>query len=85
MTLRIERVADQGRGRTVFRLSGRMQSEHLAAIGSELEGHDPKPALDLQEVTLVDVSVVRFLVACERRGIELQHCSPYIRRWMARE
>jgi hypothetical protein len=41
--------------------------------------------LDLDEVTLVDVAVVRFLIACKAEGIELRHCAPYIREWMGRE
>ena len=39
MTLRIERVADQGR--TVLRLIGRIQSEHLAQIANEIAGRKP--------------------------------------------
>jgi hypothetical protein len=42
-------------------------------------------ALDLDEVTLVDVEVVRFLGVCEAAGIALLHCSPYIREWIVRE
>jgi len=34
---------------------------------------------DLDQVTLVDGAVVRFLIACEAGGIELRHGSPYIR------
>ena len=41
--------------------------------------------LDLSEVTLVDVGVVRFLGDQERRGVELGKCSPYIREWIQRE
>ena len=41
--------------------------------------------MDLDAVTLVDVEVIRFLNACEEGGIELLHCWPYIREWMARE
>ncbi len=40
---------------------------------------------DLDGVTLVDVEVVRFLGACEADGIELLHCSRYIREWILRE
>ena len=40
---------------------------------------------DLDEVTLVDGAVVRFLLACEAEGIELLYGSPYIREWMDRE
>ncbi len=42
-------------------------------------------ALDLDEVTLVDVDVVRFLGACQAEGTEVLRCSPYIREWMFRE
>jgi len=41
--------------------------------------------LDLEGVTLVDIEVVRFLNACEKIGVELLHCWPYIREWMIRE
>jgi hypothetical protein len=40
---------------------------------------------DLDEVTLVDLAVVRFLVACESDGVALVRCAPYIREWMGRE
>src|SRR5262249_36587699 len=33
----------------------------------------------------MDVEVVRSLKSCERGGIELLHCAPYIRHWMASE
>jgi hypothetical protein len=83
MTLRIERSL--AHGRAVVRLIGRMQGDYLAEVEEEIESSEPKPALDLQEVTLVDVEAVRFLVAWENRGVDLLHCSPYIRRWVARE
>jgi len=35
--------------------------------------------LDLEEVTVVDVEVVRFLDSCEREGIELLRCPAHIR------
>jgi hypothetical protein len=41
--------------------------------------------LDLSEVTLVDIAVVRFLITCEDEGIELVECPPYVREWMFRE
>ena len=83
MTWRIERVSAQGR--TILRLSGWIQSEYLAELKTQIAGPGPHMALDLKEVTLVDVGVVRFLLGCEACGIELLHCSPYIRQWMVRE
>jgi anti-anti-sigma regulatory factor len=83
MTLKIEKVSD-GR-KTVIRLSGRLQSEHLDEFKTQIKS-DPSPiALDLDGVTLVDVEVVRFLNTCRRNDVELLHCSPYIREWMLRE
>ena len=83
MTWRIEKVSAQGR--TTLRLSGWIQSESLAELETQIEGHGPHVALDLNEVTLVDVGVVRFLIICVAEGIELLNCAPYIREWMARE
>lgn len=81
--LRIERDSD---GETsVIRLIGRIQAEHLDELKTQVRGTGLKPILDLKDVTLVDVQVVRFLDACLRGGIELRNCPPYIREWMLRE
>ena len=63
MTLRIEQSSD--RGHTTIRLIGRMQVEHVAEVQKQLEVSGPTVTLDLEDVTLVDVQVVRFLGACE--------------------
>jgi hypothetical protein len=83
MTLKIEKVSDGQK--TVIRLSGRLQSEHLDELKTQLDGDQSRIALDLDGVTLVDVQVVRFLSACEESGVELIHCWPYIREWIIRE
>jgi anti-anti-sigma regulatory factor len=83
MTLKIEKEF-VGR-KTVIRLSGRLQAEHVDELRTQLAGEPSGMALDLEAVTLVDVEVVRFLNECEKSGIELFHCCPYIREWMARE
>jgi hypothetical protein len=83
MTLRIEKHSD--RGNTTIRLIGRMQAEHLGEVQREIEASDAKVTLDLEEVALVDVQVVRFLGACETRGIALRNGPPYISDWIARE
>jgi hypothetical protein len=41
--------------------------------------------LDLEEVTLVDLDVVRFLERRQAEAVELVNCSPYIRDWILRE
>jgi len=83
MTLKIEKHS-VGR-KTVIRLSGRLQSEHLDEFKMQIKGEHAPIALDLDGITLVDVEVVRFLNSCEDGGVELLHCSPYIREWMLRE
>src|SRR5580704_6181038 len=42
-------------------------------------------SLDLKEVSLVDVEIVRFLGTCEARGDTLLNCSPYIHDWIGKE
>ena len=83
MTLKIEKVSD-GR-KTVIRLSGRLRSEHLDELKTQIDGDQSRIVLDFEAVTLVDVEVVRFLGVCEERGVELLHCWPYIREWILRE
>ena len=83
MTWRIEKAAD--RHKTIIRLSGRLQSEHLDELKMQVDGEQSPITLDLEGVTLVDIEIVRFLNTCEESGIDLFHCSPYIREWMLRE
>ena len=79
MTLRIERV----KGR--IRLSGEFRIAHLEQVKSETECCESPVVLDLEEVDLIDVEGVRFLNACEAKGISVLHCSSYIREWMLQE
>ena len=55
------------------------------ADGDSTTQNGPSITLDLDEVTLVDVEIVRFLGACEARGATLLNCSPYIRDWIGKE
>src|SRR5260370_31462796 len=83
VTLKIEVVSD--RQGAALRLSGRVASEYLGELEAQVRRLRPRLVLDLDEVTLVDLGGVRFFVACEAEGIELRHCAPYIREWMAGE
>ncbi len=83
MTLKIERYSEGPS--TKIRLIGRMQAEHLEELEKQIRESRSKIALDLEEVTLVDVEVVRFLGTCEARGATLLNCSPYIRDWIGKE
>ena len=82
MVLKIDRGSE--RGRTILRLSGRIQSEQLEQLKMQMEGI-PEVVVDLKDVKLVDRDVVRFLAVCETNGTKLRHCSPYIREWILNE
>src|ERR1700736_3943397 len=79
-TLKIEK--DSQGGNTTIRLIGHFQSEHVGELKKQLQQNGPSFVLDLKEVTVVDVEVVRFLEECEVEGVKIVHCSPYIREWM---
>jgi len=79
MTLRIERV------QTHVRLSGDFRCEHVDQIKAEMALCESPVVLDLEELHLVDVEAVRFLNACEAKGVSVLHCPPYVREWMSRE
>lgn len=79
---RIEK--DSGGCVTKLRLSGRIQSDRIASIRSEMDDNCTT-ILDLSEVTLMDLAVVRFLINCEDAGVALIQCPAYVREWMLRE
>jgi hypothetical protein len=81
--LKIEKESD---GHTMsLRLSGRIQSAHIANIWAQMDDESVRIVLDLGDVTIVDVEVVRFLSDCENEGIALVQCPPYVREWILRE
>lgn len=84
MTLKIQRSPADG-DRVVFTLSGQIGAEHLAELQRliELETDDRRVILDMQDVKLVDRSAVVFLSRCQARGITLEHCPAYVRKWIA--
>ena len=81
--LKIERDCDGCVTRV--RLSGRIQSDDIPHVLSAMDGGCAHKVLDLSEVTLVDLEVVRFLISCEDEGIELLQCPSYVREWILRE
>ena len=81
--LRIEKDSD-GCVATL-RLIGRIQSDRIASIRSAMNDGCTHNILDLTEVTLVDIAIVRFLIRCEDEGIDLVQCPAYIREWILRE
>jgi hypothetical protein len=83
MTARIEKGGHAESA--AIRLIGRIQSRHLDELKAIIAEHAAPVTLDLEEVTLVDVEVVRFLISCESRGMEVLNCPRFIRRWMIQE
>lgn len=81
--MRIEK--DSQGGITTIRLIGHFQSEHVGELKKQLKHHGSRFVLDLTEVTIVDLDVVRFLGICEAGGLEIVKCSPYIREWIKQE
>jgi ABC-type transporter Mla MlaB component len=83
MTLRIERTS--GRRKTQLGLSGELRQADLEVLKSEIAREGQRVALDLEEVSLIDLEGIRFLNACEADGIEVLRCAPYMREWMSQE
>ena len=81
--LKIEKDCDGSVTR--LRLIGRIESALIESIRSALSDCCAHKILDLSEVTLVDLEVVRFLIRCEDGGVELVQCPPYVREWIVRE
>lgn len=82
---KIEKLAE-GNTTVVLRLVGRINAKHLEELNQLIADAKPRVVkLDLSEVTLVDLDVVRFLGEHEMRGVEVRRCSPYIREWIQRE
>ena len=67
-----------------LRLSGQIESAHIGNVRAQMDD-SVRIVLDLGDVTLVDVEVVRFLSDCENEGIVLFRCPPYVREWILRE
>jgi len=83
MTFKIE--GTQSREVITLRLIGGLNSECLGELKQQIEHAGLQVVLDLAEVELVDVEVVRFLNARQNEGTVITNRSPYIREWMLRE
>jgi hypothetical protein len=63
------RIEKESAGHTTrLRLSGRIQSTDIDELWAQMDDDAIRIILDLDEVTLVDVEVVRFLSDCEDGG-----------------
>jgi len=82
VVLKIEQFSDGSRQK--FVLSGRIESSNVQQLKAQIDGNE-KVVLDLAQVRIVDRDAVRFLADCERKGIELRDCPPFVRAWILSE
>src|SRR5258707_13858072 len=76
VTLRIEKDSD---GQTMtLRLIGRMRREHIEEVKAQIKAGGPNVTLDLNEVRLVDLDVIRFLATWQTEVIAIVQCSRYV-------
>jgi hypothetical protein len=64
---------------------GRFRSELLRELRKQIRSSGTQVELDLDQVTLVDVGVVRFLGDEQSAGVELRNCPSFVREWISRE
>lgn len=83
MVLKVESVSVGST--TVLRLSGRIESDDVQDLKTQIGGRTLGIVLDLEHVRLVDLDAVHFLAVCESKGIKLQHCPQYVRQWIVSE
>ena len=80
------KIETESRGkRTTIRLIGHFQLEHADELSRQVKRYGPKVVLDLRELALADVQVVRLLGASEDAGAKIVNCSQYMREWIDRE
>jgi hypothetical protein len=68
----------------MLHISGHIQEAHISIIEDLIAKETDPLVFDLQEVTLVSLEVIRFLAACDVRGIELRNCPGFIREWLSK-
>ena len=86
MTCKIDRLLTTN-GFIVLRVSGRVDCAYVAVLQELIETEKTakgRLALDLKDVTVVSLEVVRALATAEANGIELRNCPAYVREWISR-
>jgi hypothetical protein len=86
MACKVERLVEGGH-LALFHISGYLRETHVHLIEEMMAKETDPVAFDLAEVTevtLVDSEAVKFLAACDAKGIEIRNCPAFIREWMSR-
>lgn len=68
----------------MLRLIGRVRAEHVREL-ERLMKRSGSVSLDLEQATLVDAEVIKFLATCVKRGVPVLNCVAYITEWIAQE
>jgi len=81
------RITRKANGEVIFRISGQLNAENVAEIGTliEAEKKGSRIVLDLTDLRSVDGDAVRFLEKWEADSIKLKNCGLYIRERIRRE
>ena len=81
------RITRKANGEVVFKVSGQLNAENVAEIGTliEAEEKERRIVLDLTDLRSVDGDAVKFLEKWEADAIKLKNCGLYIREWIRRE
>jgi anti-anti-sigma regulatory factor len=83
MTCKVVRLVERDQI-VLVHVSGHLQEVHVSMIEELIAKETNRVVLDLAEITLVDREVVRFLAACNVRGIGFRNCPGFIREWMSK-
>ena len=83
MTCKVVRLIERDQ-LVILHISGHLQEVHVGMIEGLLAKETDPVVFDLEEVTLVDREVVRFLATCDTRGIRLRNCPGFIREWISK-
>ncbi len=81
--LKIEIMADGSL--RYLRLIGDLRVDELTELKRHLNEANEEVTLDLEELKIVDLAAVRFLLVCEEDGVRILGCPFYVREWMSRE
>jgi hypothetical protein len=81
MTCKVVRLVECDR-LVQFHISGHLQEVHVSMLEDLIAKEIGSVVLDLAEVTLADREAVKFLAACDVKGIELRKCPAFMREWM---
>jgi anti-anti-sigma regulatory factor len=81
------RITRKENGEVVFKVSGQLNSQNVAEIGTliEAENRGSRIVLDLADLRSVDGEAVKSLEKWEADSIKLKNCAGYIREWIPRQ